>query len=603
MIPDSHNPNTETSLLTNTAENLRTAIANIEEFSRQNLQVPYPSFYALDLRGNRIVTTQNSPLKRTITLIKSLLPFFADKQSKQRHSEKSLLIQQQLMRSIDIIKNHYLLIDRFRKGTPSQKQLAESALEAIERYNVIISQANATTPSLSGQFAKFLLKRAGWLADDELRHHRIELPTVISVTKQSSYGSGTIKAAKIAAQTTSLSAKPIKGEIDTFRMKAITMILKHASPSLKEVMSHVRNTPIKVTNICENSSSPIISLKQKLIPFPGEIIEVKGAFQRKISPDIRSIPLLDSFTVYSKSTQTGFPHPCQHTAWALTDVLIPTYPHRPHLLPTLSSLCQRKQQLAYQLLPHGSLINKAKDLLHLKSQIFDAESSKYLALHQQLILTLLQCCSKEEKDFSAITSFYANIKDLAAPYSYLSTTHQKCLDFFIVKPFFALQQAWLEHRIPQLYNENHEERLMAVRSILDGERKKASRDLEEQHLTAQTPLEHASLDYITIVGPTLAAISQSLIVQQFSEKIEYPPPALSDVERKIQKLLYQQQLNFLEELDHNQESLPLMEKHLENLFHTEMNLLRHDDSHQEVIKIVQELENYYNIRHKQINNT
>jgi len=603
MIPDSHNPNTETSLLTNTAENLRTAIANIEEFSRQNLQVPYPSFYALDLRGNRIVTTQNSPLKRTITLIKSLLPFFADKQSKQRHSEKSLLIQQQLMRSIDIIKNHYLLIDRFRKGTPSQKQLAESALEAIERYNVIISQANATTPSLSGQFAKFLLKRAGWLADDELRHHRIELPTVISVTKQSSYGSGTIKAAKIAAQTTSLSAKPIKGEIDTFRMKAITMILKHASPSLKEVMSHVRNTPIKVTNICENSSSPIISLKQKLIPFPGEIIEVKGAFQRKISPDIRSIPLLDSFTVYSKSTQTGFPHPCQHTAWALTDVLIPTYPHRPHLLPTLSSLCQRKQQLAYQLLPHGSLINKAKYLLHLKSQIFDAESSKYLALHQQLILTLLQCCSKEEKDFSAITSFYANIKDLAAPYSYLSTTHQKCLDFFIVKPFFALQQAWLEHRIPQLYNENHEERLMAVRSILDGERKKASRDLEEQHLTAQTPLEHASLDYITIVGPTLAAISQPLIVQQFSEKIEYPPPALSDVERKIQKLLYQQQLNFLEELDHNQESLPLMEKHLENLFHTEMNLLLHDDSHQEVIKIVKELENYYNIRHKQINNT
>lgn len=87
------------------------------------------------------------------------------------------------------------------------------------------------------------------------------------------------------------SQKITEREIDAFRMKAITLIKNHdvTFPSVAEALKTIKNTPIYATYEHENEA--IVILEQRLSPFPGETIILKGSFKRDPKSLVSTIPI------------------------------------------------------------------------------------------------------------------------------------------------------------------------------------------------------------------------------------------------------------------------------------------------------------------------
>lgn len=100
----------------------------------------------------------------------------------------------------------------------------------------------------------------------------------------------------------------IKHERDAFKMKAFTL-LKGYSPA--EKLKWLSGAPI--CRIIDPDSEEI-SLMQTLFPFPGEKIQLKGTFKRHTVRAAHTAPIAGSFQIQRTAR---FPHPLQHTGWAL----------------------------------------------------------------------------------------------------------------------------------------------------------------------------------------------------------------------------------------------------------------------------------------------
>lgn len=225
---------------------------------------------------------------------------------------------------------------------------------------------------------------------------------------------------------------PSKQELDAFRMKVITL-LKHQEvrfTSLTDQLHMIREVPIftiEETLFSKVIAESIIAMQQTLTPFPGETIELKGAFKRYPQSHCRSIPIPESFRIVTHSNQTGFPHPSQHNGWALS----------PLFLPVSHSLAEKMKEISLELQPKARLNAKAKELLKTKYGCFENQSDKFLDLHQQLSLAMVKVANLAENQF--LNAFFANIKKQTHPYNYLSNIHQQVLSNFVGKTYSPVQ--------------------------------------------------------------------------------------------------------------------------------------------------------------------
>ena len=516
MNPDSDDPHTHAS----TTTHLKKAIAEIDYFALNNIS---------SFNKNPLIT-----FKRPSAALRFFKSFFSLFRQKKKRED----VQRQLLRSVDIIKNHHLLLDRWQKGNEEQKRLSKKAFDAIERYNAAIGKLPQR------KLARFLLRRR-----DLDGMSQIDLPQTFSVVTGEK--SPVDQAAKAAMQNDRL--LPATEELDAFRMKAISMILKQSRPCLKEVMNQLRTSPISTT---EESGAKVIAMQQHITPFPGEVIEVKGAFARSG----RSVPLLERFSLFSQSVQTGFPHPCQHTGFALSDELIPTYPHRPSLLRNLSPLLEKKKELAKQLLPEGTLIAKGKQILQRKQEAFN--KNEVLSCHRQFAkkLALALGCT----DVGLIDALYDKAENSPSPFQRISQEYERIGQLFIATPFAKLQQAWVEQTCPALYDPLPEKRYAAAKECL-----------------------HISTSGNEFEQGIYNAASE-IILQQFSEKLEYAPPSLSTQAKMMQAMLYQQLSAFIEGFEENDKTLTALIEKDESLIERKTS------------PFVEELADYYTLRYQQI---
>ena len=188
-----------------------------------------------------------------------------------------------------------------------------------------------------------------------------------------------------------------KYERDAFRMKAFSL-LKEYAPS--EKLLWLKEAPIR--RIIDPDSKEI-SMMQTLRPFPGEQINLKGSFKRYSIRAGHTAPIAGSFQIDTTSHITGFPHPLQHTGWALDASCL-----------TNQNLLAAMQQLAKQLAPGTKTRSNSLAWVEAKREVFNDQC---LEEHRKLIATLLETdtlflpviewVSKQNSPFDALASINA----------------------------------------------------------------------------------------------------------------------------------------------------------------------------------------------------
>ena len=195
-----------------------------------------------------------------------------------------------------------------------------------------------------------------------------------------------------------------QNEADAFRMKAITLMKSQGIPFDFRAL---RNIPILANEASANT--PILSCYQILSPFPGEIIELKGSFKRNGIKD--STPIPDSFQLLPcRSQQSGFPHPSQHNGWALDKCLVE------HPM-TSEEILHRKLFLAKELMPNGTLLERAKE--HLKQKRYGMVCSELIALHRQLAHAIVG------SNVAIINDFFDRLSTVPNVYDTISAVYEQ----------------------------------------------------------------------------------------------------------------------------------------------------------------------------------
>lgn len=213
------------------------------------------------------------------------------------------------------------------------------------------------------------------------------------------------------------SSMPSTFELDAFRMKAISLLKHHEVrfTSWTDQLHMIREVPIVVMENPPFSKAvveSIVAMQQVITPFPGESIELKGAFKRYPQSNCHSVPIPESFHMNAQAHQTGFPHPSQHHGWALSSILLgESHP-----------LKEKMGEIASKLMPEGSLNQKAKEMLRLKQHCFNTHTNEFLKLHLQLNQTLLKVAGLEENQ--VLEHFFAKLKTRINPFHHLSLIHQ-----------------------------------------------------------------------------------------------------------------------------------------------------------------------------------
>lgn len=352
---------------------------------------------------------------------------------------------------------------------------------------------------------------------------------------------------------------PSQREADVFRMKAITLIQNQAPlfPSIKKALASLKESPITVafsksTNLAANS---VITLEQKLTPFPGETIVLKGAFIRSTNSLTPTIPILESFELSMKSEQTGFPHPSQYIGWSLSDALIPVQPLCEKQLTSIASLLKKKETISAEL-QHGSLSAKAKKLLWKKEAFVNDNREEFLALHEKLSIVLLKAGSKEANhlNLQIINKFFTWLRDQPSAYSLLSNAYFLMNENFVLLPFKRVLKLWIDQHCDPLSNE-FKTTFFETRRVLETTRKVVI----EQLATDRNQPEPMH-DYIMTMGRLIGTSSDRIILQHLSGIMdELPPPFLTGFEKKLQAAAYKQLASFISELTNDSEETSFVE--------------------------------------------
>ena len=607
---------------TDSIQDLESAIQNLEEFANQNEAEAIPNVQNLDVEGDLIIPKSTSGLDKTIDLIGSIFPT-----SREKHNEKRLQVQKKLLESIDFLKTHYRTINKFKKGSVEQQEWASWAQKTINRYNTLIAKSKIAPHSLKERVVQFFYKHSGLSLDEEIKKVKIDIPHDFSVHFDSAHKAGkppthlpentSEKIVSFLQHTKMTPHKLTKQEEELFLMKTISLGKSNMPSGLRNTLtSLIREAPIKTTlaspkshEQSESDSASIISLEQTITAFPGEKITVQGSFKRDARSPVPSVPIPDSFHVSTKSTQTGFPHPSQNTGWSLSNSLIPECPLRLDQLPLFDIIYEKKKKIASALLPEGSLNEKAKLLLKLKTEAFEKQVKTFLDQHQTLSQAIVDSapCSPMVSDQAkeVLKAYFNFLKDREDAYDLLCQTYQVLNALFIDRPYDHLQSEWLEKHNPEIISRDPKASCQACMHILDNELDKSKEEVIAHIKNASGESERIILEYLLSFGQIIGTASKAIILQQLSEKIGFPPLLLNDFEQKIQSCTYKQLLAFQEELemDTNAQSdvfVAKMQELLQHQLEREIILFKAESCDaitDRATAITHELEFYYNARY------
>ncbi len=583
------------------------AIKNIELFTAQNQSSSTLQVERLELTSSGAIIPHK--LSNIELIFRLFFSFFS---YSQEHKQRKLKVEQKILESITYLKSHWKVIEKLKEGNEDERNLAQLAAKAINRYNSLIKKVRTPPLSLIDRVFKTLYETSALAVGEDLKTE-IDVPKDYSIYLRTSKKEGVDvtmhKIASFLQEHGMLSSVPTAQEIDFFYMKTITLANRSDLPLdlRKQVIGLMRETPI--TSLIENrneiespdSHTSFISLKQTLAPFPGEQITIEGSFKRDALSSVASVPLPETFHVTTQAVQTGYPHPSQHMGWALSKALIPEMPIRKTLLPLFFPLFDEMQALAKKLLPEGSLNRTAKHLLLLKKEAFLDHQATFLALHRHLNHALVERSPyiSTIKTTEAIENYFAGLSDSPAPYERLSKGYDHLNQIFIDIPYKTILKKWEEDE--SVFSGEPKERLHTIHSLYDKEINKAEGLLRRELIKSSTKVEKQAIIWAQLLGPHLGYAGKAIVLQYLSEKIGYPPPLMNDFESLIQTSAYRQLIAFIQGIEeaHKQTiSVETIAAQMEKALKQEIRSFegKDEDEPEEAAKnIVKELEVYFNI--------
>lgn len=506
--------------------------------------------------------TLSPPLNSTskklkIELARSFIALAFSEKAREKEREKRLFAQTEVLKAIKTIQENYLFIfQKLKKGSVDEQALADLTVKVIHRYNQTIEIFSKKNLPLSSRISSFIYKKCGLSLDTELDKKMIHLPIDASV--EFNYSANSKAHVKINQKAVSfiqdseLNNQQIisRHEADAFRVKAISLLRNHGIrfTSVSEEFQTIRSTPIQAS--IHSSDLKRILMTQVLTPFPGETIAFKGEFQRDSESFHKSVPLRESFEILTNSYQTGFPHPTQYTGFALSDCMIPLCPLQLDLLKKFYHFFKLKEETASALLPKGYLISKAKEILKMKSLVFEENKVLLLNKHLEFSKSLLNASPKEfqdENDFNILDQFFKRIQSIASSYDYLGKTQDTILQKFVAKPFEKLKEDFVDQKNTLLYSKHFKQRYLAALEILETEKEKALTEIQTDDLEG-CDLKKITRDYVCCMGRLIGQACHQILLQHMSETIGFLPPKLGIYEEKIQTALYRQLIAFQNEL-------------------------------------------------------
>ncbi len=531
--------------------NLKQALENLEIFVRQIEKELVPNLSHLDVLEGKLIALPTAPLKKRIGL--------AYQNIISPHLEKKSAVLDEILHSSDIIKSYFPLIQVMEEGTPEQKKFAAYAKGAIERYNHALDGAANQPPSWQQKIVCFIYEKSGLLIGNRLvkidlpqkAYLHIDFPQPFPNNTGSKKNYCTLSNESIAGAAEKISylrelvipAFQVQQQtLELYYMKIIAL-LENKLFSKVEARSLVLKTP---TNILLDKEAQRVTISQRLVPLPGQLVEVSATFLMDKRTLNFSIFQSDNFS--NKSTQTGFPYPSQHDGWALPEILIPKYLHRPERLKHFPDLFQIKGQIAQALLPKGSLVEKAGMFLRKKRQTFEEHKSEFVSYHKNLAIAIADASTDPldeshdgELDHTkdCIDNFFEVLTHHSTPYDFLSETHYQIMHKLITLPHTELEKAWIRGEI---------DNLDVAQNFLDNEMKNNRLKWLQEYNAIDDEVEKSTLKYSLAMSDILSLPVQQLILQQNSEIMRNPPPTLSLFAKKLQIALYLQLWEFQHEL-------------------------------------------------------
>jgi hypothetical protein len=491
--------------------------------------------------AGELIITQETVLERTIGLARYLGRFFSES-SRREHEKKLKLLKQAILQDRDIIQSHAFLIEKLKKGDSSEQKLANYALEAIQKYNEIVSKKN-----IHHNYDYQCL-----LEDKEIHGNQIQLPSINSVKIDSHphdyparkileelsatlrFGASSPDCAAI--QTTHKDSNQLM--LDTFRMKAIRLIQEHLPHQLSDAETRqlVHQAPIYSH---EEPLADVIHTHQKIETGPGSFIILTGSFKKQTGHSKFIMPALD-MCLSAQYTHSGFPYPAQHTGWSLVDSVVEANPLRKDGLPLFHLIDQRKKQIVHQLLFDPKMIARARAHVKMIRDINNQHLPTFLNFHQQLQNKFLTFNPQANQWSKFLETFYETLKTLPSAFDYLTQLQQQFNHYFVKQPLKALEEKWFQPHSP-LRLDSSEEKFEAITQFLNQEVMKASEQLADW-----SPNYNYLLCQEALLGPSL----RSIHLLYCSEKMKFTPPQLTIFEKKLQACAFEQLLQFLNQIEH-----------------------------------------------------
>ena len=522
---------------------LHEAIRNLVNFADENENAHVANVRNLDIEDGQVVVSEQSHIESTIDLTRNFIKgIFTKGISKNIKKEK---VQRKLLESIQFLKTHYRIIHKLKKGSNEEKRLANWALDSIQRYNKLIHKSKETPQSLKERVANFVYRQSGLTIDEELKSNTIDIPHEYSMVLVSESDTGSKEkpsskstSEKVSSLLPKLSIKklkPTRPEIDILRMKSLSLAKNNPNfpASLKKTLrTMVWDTPVEITpHSAETTGESLVHLEQTFQPLPGEVIKVIGTFKRDSKSHVPSVPIPHSFYLSTHAFQTGFPSPLQHTGITFSEQLIPDNPLRLDLLPHFQKLFKDKQRFAEDLLPEGKYNERAKLLLHLKSTIFNELRNEILKLHQRLMHAFIDSAelteTHSENCHHTIDEFFVYLKTTQSPLENLAEIHALINEIFIQNPFEALYEKRIDISSEAFEKMEYKEKLLTCLEDIEDSISVSAGDIQD--LVKQMGDDSSwQIQYVLEIGKVLGSAAKSLFLQQFSEKIGFPPPLLNE---------------------------------------------------------------------------
>jgi len=521
--------------ISSSSSSLEEAIQTLDLFTAQHIDGALPALEDFEIQNGAFEVRKRSTLEKTLSLLARSVS------QKMRKEQKGKLkpIKGKLLNSVDTIK---IVLMKLKNGHLLDQELKERLMRVVHRYNAIVGGAKKSPSSLAEKIKYFFFKRTDWIIDEELLQSEIHIPQNIfyhasdsktGFQHKFSYHTPDATSEKIVSSIciSAPQESAQKQELELFCLKAQALLRRedprtHVDGSLSDAIRALRSSPIE-TALSANS---ILSLKQTISPFPGEQIELYGAFSR--SRGI-SIPIKDMFQLSSQSLQTGFPHPLQYTGFALSEKLLPRYLLRAYLAPQVELILKKKRKIAEELLPAGALNAKAKTLLHLRKKIWKAHQGELCSLQKKQLHAFFQSGGGNGAIVDELFEAFSLEKSDSLTFTFFerfSHLNQAVIDRFVTRPICLFEQQptfdW-----KKIYADEVE------------------RELLRSHESCNHQKEKPELRYQLALGSMLGTNCCGILQLILSEEQQSKPCALDAFQKKMVASIFYQAMAFHRELE------------------------------------------------------